>query len=59
MCLMNTLNDSLARYSFRITITLSSQNKRIIFTNSLINCKCIKIYIIINEIIVFEIYKRL
>ena len=29
------------------------------FTNSLINCDCIKIYIVINEIIVFEIYERL
>ena len=29
------------------------------FTNSLINCDCIKTYIVINEIIVFEICERL
>ena len=29
------------------------------FTNSFVNCDCIKTYIIINEIIVFEIYERL
>ena len=28
-------------------------------TNSLMNCDCIKIYIVINEIIVFEICERL
>ena len=30
-----------------------------IFTNSLVNCECIKIYIIINEIIVLEVCKQL
>ena len=30
-----------------------------IFTNSFINCKCIKAYIIINEIIVLEVCKQL
>ena len=30
-----------------------------IFTNSFVNCEYIKVYIIINEIIVLEIYKRL
>ena len=29
------------------------------FANSLINCDCIKIYIVINEIIVSEVYERL
>ena len=29
------------------------------FTNSFINYECIETYTIINEIIVFEIYKRL
>ena len=29
------------------------------FINSLINCDCIKVYIVINEIIVFEICERL
>ena len=29
------------------------------FTNSLMNCDCIKIYIVINKIIVFEICERL
>ena len=29
------------------------------FTNSFINYKCIETYIVINEIIIFEIYKRL
>ena len=29
------------------------------FTNSLVNCNYIKIYIVINEIIVFEICERL
>ena len=29
------------------------------FTNSLVNCECIKTYIIINEIIVFEVCKQL
>ena len=29
------------------------------FTNSLVNCDCIKTYIIINKVIVFEIYERL
>ena len=28
-------------------------------TNSFINCECIEIYIVINEIIVLKIYKRL
>ena len=59
MCLTNTSNDFLTRRSFRIIITLSSQNKRITFTNSLINCEYIKTYIIINEIIVFEICESL
>ena len=30
-----------------------------IFTNSFVNCEYIKIYIIINEIIVFEVCKQL
>ena len=30
-----------------------------IFTNFFMNCECIKTYIVINEIIIFEIYKRL
>ena len=59
MCLTNTLNDSLARRFFRITIKLSSQNKRMIFTNFFVNCECIKIYTIINKIIVFEVCKQL
>ena len=29
------------------------------FTNSLINCECIEIYIIINKIIIFEVCKQL
>ena len=29
------------------------------FTNSFVNCDCIKIYIVINKIIVFEICERL
>ena len=29
------------------------------FTNSFVNCDCIKIYIVINEAIVFEICERL
>ena len=29
------------------------------FTNFFVNCDCIKIYIVINEIIVFEICERL
>ena len=29
------------------------------FTNSLMNCDCIEIYIVINEIIVLEICERL
>ena len=29
------------------------------FTNSFINCDCIKTYIVINKIIVFEICERL
>ena len=30
-----------------------------IFTNSLINCECIKRYIIINKIIILEVCKQL
>ena len=30
-----------------------------IFTNSLMNCECIKAYTIINEIIIFEVCKQL
>ena len=30
-----------------------------IFANSLVNCECIKIYTIINEVIVFEVCKQL
>ena len=56
---MNTSNDPLTRRSFRITITLSSQNKQITLTNSFMNCECIEIYTIINEIIVFEVCKQL
>ena len=59
MCLTNISNDFLARHSFRVTITLSSQNKQMTFTNSLMNCECIETYIIINEIIVFEMCKQL
>ena len=59
MCLMNILNDSLTRRPFRITITLSSQNKQMTFTNSFMNCECIETYIIINEIIVLEVCKQL
>ena len=29
------------------------------FTNSLVNCDCIEVYIVINEVIVFEICERL
>ena len=29
------------------------------FTNSLMNCNCIKVYIVINKVIVPEIYERL
>ena len=56
---MNISNDFLTRRSFRITITLSSQNKQITFTNSFMNCECIEIYIIINKVIVFEVCKQL
>ena len=56
---MNISKNSLARRSFRITITLSSQNKQITLINSFVNCECIKTYIVINEIIVFEICKQL
>ena len=59
MCLTNILNDSLTRRSFQIIITLLLLNKQITFTNSLVNYKCIKIYIIINKIVVLEICKRL
>ena len=57
--LTNTLNDFLTRQSFRITIILLLSDKQISFTNFFINCECIEIYIVINKIIVFEIYKRL
>ena len=30
-----------------------------IFTNSFVNCECIKIYTVINKIIVFEVCKQL
>ena len=59
MCLTNILNDFLTRQLFRITITLFSQNKQISFTNSFINYNCIKAYIVINDIIIFEICERL
>ena len=59
MCLINISNDFLARRSFRVTITLLSQNKQIIFMNSFVNCKCIETYTVINEIIVFEVCKQL
>ena len=59
MCLINISNDPLTRRPFRMTITLSSQNKQMTFTNSFINCECIKVYIVINEIIVFEVCKQL
>ena len=59
VCLTNISNDSLTRRPFRIIITLSSQNKQMSFTNSLVNYDYIKIYIVINEIIVFEICERL
>ena len=59
MCLTNISNDSLTRRLFRITITLLSQDKQMSFTNFFINCEYIKIYIVINKIIIFEIYKRL
>ena len=59
MCLMNISDNSLTRRSFRMTITLLLQNKQIIFTNSLMNCECIKIYTIINKIIIFEMCKQL
>ena len=56
---MNISNDFLARRPFRVTITLSSQNKQMTFTNSFMNCECIEIYIIINKIIIFEVCKQL
>ena len=59
MCLTNTSNDFLTRRSFRMIITLSSQNKQITLTNSFMNYECIKTYTIINEIIVFEMCKQL
>ena len=59
MCLTNISNDFLTRRSFRVTITLSLQNKQITFTNSLVNCECIETYIIINEVIVSEVCKQL
>ena len=30
-----------------------------LFTNSFVNCECIKVYIVINEVIVFEVCKQL
>ena len=59
MCLTNILNDFLARRSFRVIITLSSQNKQMIFMNSFMNCECIEIYTVINEIIILEVCKQL
>ena len=59
ICLTNTLNNSLTRRSFRITITLLSQNKQMSFMNSFVNYDYIKTYIVINEVIVFKIYERL
>ena len=59
VCLTNTLNDFLTRRFFRMIIILSSQNKRMSFTNFLVNCDYIKTYIVINKVIVSEIYERL
>ena len=59
VCLTNISNDSLTRRLFQIIITLLSQDKQMSFTNSLINCNCIKTYIVINEIIVSEVCERL
>ena len=59
MCLTNTLND------FFSTPFFSNNNYIIIIKqindiyNFFMNYKCIKIYIIINKIIIFEICKRL
>ena len=59
VCLTNISDDFLTRRLFRMIITLLSQGKQMSFTNSLVNCDCIEIYIVINEIIVFEICERL
>ena len=66
MCLTNTLNDSLTRYSFRIIITLFIYNSKSTFLRVNNNLKRIKMICIIYNIrahlailIVIELFKYL
>ena len=59
MCLTDTPNDPLARRPFRVTTTLSSQDRQMTLTNSLVDCGCTGAYTVINEALVPEVCKRL
>ena len=56
--LINILDDLLARYAFVITLTLFVYKRKCIL-NNLIDIDYIKIYTIINETLVSNIYKKL
>ena len=52
MYLAKTSNDRLTRKAFKTFITLSSLNKKIRLIDALVNCDCIEIYTVFNEVIV-------
>ena len=56
--LINILDDLLIRYTFVIALTLFTYERKYIL-NNLIDIDCINIYIIINKILVSNIYKKL
>ena len=59
MYLVNTLNDSLTRRSFRIVTILFSQNKKCVFKDILVDSGCTGVNIVLNESRVIQAYKEL
>ena len=59
MYLAETLRDLLARRTFIATSILASGKLIYILKDSLVDCGCTSTYIVINEAIIPEIYKKL
>ena len=58
VCLMNILDDLLARRAFVTALTLFAYKRKCIL-NSLVNIDYINIYTIVNETLVSNIYRKL
>lgn len=59
MCLTDTLNDPLARRPFRTSVTLTSQDRRCVLNDGLVDSGCVGAYTVINEALVPRICEEL